>query len=53
MASQLGGSGWQRVLDRLKQLCGASGRAGLPAAPAAATDVLEANAPLASADTPA
>lgn len=52
MLSQLVETGWQRFLDRLKQLLGKADRSDLPAAPASATDAPGASTPRASGDTP-
>jgi len=48
MLHQLGETGWQRFLDRLKQLWGKSSSAELPPAAASATDVHGASTPRAS-----
>ena len=53
MSHQLAETGWQRFLDRLKQLWGKSGRADLPVADADAADAHGASTPGASAETPA
>jgi hypothetical protein len=50
MLNQLVETGWQRFLDRLKQLLGKPGRSDLPVE-ASATDALGASTPGASGDT--
>jgi hypothetical protein len=45
MLSELVETGWQRFLDRLKQLLGKTGRSDLPAGAASATDVPGASTP--------
>lgn len=51
MSNQLHETGWQRFLDRLKQLWGKSVRADVPAAAASVTDGRGASGPRASGDT--
>lgn len=53
MSIQLREAGWQRFLDRLKQLWGKSSRPDLPAAAASATGGHGASTPSASGDIPA
>lgn len=53
MSHQLGETGWQRFLDRLKQLWGKSRSADLPAAAAAEADAHGASVPRALGETPA
>lgn len=53
MSHQLAETGWQRFLDRLKQLWGKSGGADLPVTAAAAADAHGAAIPDAPGETPA
>lgn len=53
MSQQLTETGWQRFLDRLKQLWGKSGRADLPAAAADAAHAHGASIPRALDEKPA
>ena len=53
MSNQVRETGWQRFIDRLKQLWGKAGPADLPAATASAAEAEGAGTPRGAADSPA